>query len=376
VSPLEFRRLFPMLERTVHLASCSLGARSSALDEALTEMTEAMGRYGAPWALFEEQAQQTREYLASLLGAATEEIALLPNASTAAYQAASTIDWSKRSHLLTTYAEFPSIAHVWHAQSGRGVQVRFVGERDRAVRAEDYLSAIDDRVGLVSVPLSTYRDATRLPAAEIAAAAHRAGARVFIDAYQAIGTEPVLVGELGCDYLVGGTLKYLLGLPGAAFLYRRATDSDDEPPKLTGWFGRVNPFAFDPSTLDFADSARRFETGTPAVPALYAANAGLRLITNLDLSAVRGHIVAMCRYATERLAADGEAVRAPADPAARGAHVCLLDTTPQQVGDWLADRRIAVSPRGDVVRLSVHYYTSRNDIDTLCEHLREYRRIG
>ena len=365
----DFRRRFPALERTVHLATCSLGARSAVMDAALERMLDAMAAGGAPWPTFEDEVAGLRHRYAALVGAADGEVALMPNASIGAYQAASCLRWNERPTILTTRAEFPSVAHVWLAQAPRGARVRFVD--DPTVAA--YADAIDETTGLVSVPLVTYQDGLRPPVDRIAALAHDAGARVFVDAYQGLGTQPVDVDALGCDYLVGGSMKYLLGLPGVAFLYARAGREHDVEPQLTGWFGRREPFAFDPATLDFADGARRFETGTASVPAIYAANAGLDLIASLDLAAVRAHVDDLGRYLTGRLAGEGETIRLADRPDRRGAHVALVDPAAIALGVFMGERGIAVSPRADVVRLSLHYYTSTTDVNAFCDVLKEYR---
>jgi selenocysteine lyase/cysteine desulfurase len=180
---------------------------------------------------------------------------------------------------------------------------------------------------------------------------------------------PVDVTELGCDYLVAGALKYLAGLPGVAFLYVRDGVPAGRDPELTGWFGRVDPFAFDPRRLDFAPTARRFETGTPAVPALYAANAGLSLFAGVDLADVRRHVHRLIDRADRALTAQGERVHRAERP---GAHLGLYDADPAALAGWLAERGIAVSPRGPVVRLSFHYYNSGADVDALCQALRDH----
>ena len=362
-----FRKRFPMLEHRVHLASCSLGARSLDLDEAMSRMLDDMARHGAPWDLFEERVLRARTRFAELIGARPEQIAVLPNASVGAYQVASTLEWAQRPRVVTSTLEFPSIAHVWLAQRPRGAEVV------HAERAEEYAELIDRRTRLVSVPLTGYQDAARLPVADLVRLAHDVGAEVFVDAYQAVGTEPVDVGELGCDYLVAGTMKYLLGLPGLAFLYARSPAETDREPRLTGWFGRVDPFAFDPRTLDFPDGATRFETGTPAIPACYAADAGLGLVQDLDLAAVREHVLTLTDLTIERLTAQGERVRAlPRER--RGAHIGLLDADPGRLGHALAARGITVSPRGDIARLSFHYYNNTDDIAELCATLGEIRQ--
>ncbi len=373
VSAAAFRAGFPMLRQVVHLANCSLGARSTAVDEALRTMLATMAERGAPWDAFEEQVGLARERFAALIGAEPGQIALLPNASTGAYQVASTLDYTRRDRVLTTAEEFPSVAHVWLAQRSRGARVTFTGAGDGRVRTEDYLAALDGRTALVSVPLATYQYAERPQVAELAAAARQSGARTFVDAYQAAGVLPVDVRALGCDYLVAGTSKYLLGLPGLAFLYARDGAAGDTDPTLTGWFARREPFAFDPRRLDFPDDARRFETGTPAVPSLYAANAALRLLADLDPGAVERHVAGLRRRAAEALAGAGERLWTAQSP---GAHLALLDPDPPALARFLAGRGIAVSPRGPVVRLAFHYYNVPDDVDALCAALAEHRAGG
>jgi selenocysteine lyase/cysteine desulfurase len=362
----EFRTQFPMLRRKVHLSSCGLGARSAGLDQALARMVEDMSGGAGAWETFEGEILRARKGFAALVDADVDQVALMPNASVGAYQIASTMDWKGRPEILTTVMEFPSIAHVWLAQRPRGAEVGY------AVKAEHYAELVHRRTRLVSVPLVTYQDARRMPVADIAQAAHEAGAAVFVDAYQAVGVQPVNVDALGCDFLVAGTMKYLLGLPGLAFLYVRSPDLTDRAPRLTGWFGRPDPLAFDPTRLDFPRAATRFETGTPAVPACYAANAGLDLIDALDLTDVRRHVLRLAGVTADLLTGQGERVRA-LPPERRGAHIGLVDPDPPALAHFLATRDITVSPRGEVVRISFHYYNNADDVAALCAAVGDYR---
>ncbi|HEX5995808.1 MAG TPA: aminotransferase class V-fold PLP-dependent enzyme [Jiangellales bacterium] len=373
LAPDEFRGRFPGLADTVHLASCSQGALSAELISEVSELMWSMRTFGAPWDRWVGKVEEARAAFAASIGAATDEVAILSSASECAYQVASTQTWSDRRILLTTDMEFPSVAHVWLAQRERGAEVRHVAERDGWVPPEDLLDALDERVRLVSCPLVSYRNGARLPLAEVTARARDVGARVFVDAYQAAGVLPIDVRELDCDYLVAGSLKYLLGLPGIAFLYVRGGLTDEIAPQLTGWFGRVDPFSFDPRTLDYPATARRFEIGTPSIPSAYGAVAGLRLIRQVDPREVERHVAALVTEQTDRLLETGEQVWSPKDPGARGPQVALVDEDPVALGAWLADRRIIASPRGHVLRVSFHYYSNSADIDTFCTALADYR---
>ncbi|WP_327674547.1 MULTISPECIES: aminotransferase class V-fold PLP-dependent enzyme [unclassified Streptomyces] len=372
-TPERFRARFPSLKDTVHLASCSQGAASEHVLAALQEFQWSMRSHSAPWGEWMVQVDAARTAFAAHIGATTDEIAVVSCASEGAYQVASTLDWSHRPGLVTTDMEFPSIAHVWLAQGGRGAQVRHVADEDGIVPAAGYADAIDDSTHLVSIPLVSYRNGVRLPVAETVRAARAVGARVFIDAYQGLGVLPVDVRELDCDYLVCGALKYLLGVPGIAFLYVRGGVRDEVAPQLTGWFGRVDPFGFDPRALDFPDTARRFETGTPSIPSAYAAAAGLRTLAELDGKDVEAHIRELTAYAHQRLAEAGETLASPADPELRGPQVAFADPDPDALAGALAERRIVTSPRGTLLRVSFHYYNTLSDVDALIAALGEIR---
>jgi selenocysteine lyase/cysteine desulfurase len=376
----EFRRHFPALtdpdRGTVHLASCSHGPLSDALATALGEYQYTLREYGAPWERWMAEVDRARALFAELIHADYDEIAVLPSASNAAYQVASTQDYRARPGLVTADAEFGSIAQVWLAQQPRGAEVRHVANADGPIEPAAYRSLIDEHTALVSVPLVAYRTGARLPVAEILACARTAGARTVIDAYQGAGVEPVDVRELDCDYLISGTLKYLLGLPGMAFLYARAGLTDPVAPAQTGWFGRVEPFALDTRTLDHPGHARRFESGTPSVPAAYGAVAGMSLIAELDPKRVGAHIADLSAQLDQVLREQGETLASPRDPQWRGPVVAIVDTDPYALCAELARERIVASPRADFVRLSLHYFNSSADIDRVAAAIARYRRGG
>ncbi|MGI8578192.1 MAG: aminotransferase class V-fold PLP-dependent enzyme [Nocardioidaceae bacterium] len=372
-TPEEFRRRFPSLTDTVHLASCSQGALSDTLATALLEFQYTMREYGAPWSRWMEEVDTARALFAGMIGADVDDVAVVSCASAAAFQVASTQDWRHRPCIVTTEMEFPSVAHVWLAQQPSGAKVVYAADHDGLLDAADYEAVIDESCGLVSVPLISYRNGSRLPAKQVISAARAAGARTFVDAYQGAGVEPIDVRELDCDYLTSGTLKYMLGIPGIAFLYVRGGLADTIPPAQTGWFGRGNPFGFDPRHIDYPAHARRFETGTPSIPSAFGAVAGMRVLATLDPAAVQGHIAKLGQQLQDRLVADGERLWSPTNPQQRGPQVAVIDACPEELAGYLASRRIVTSPRGGLLRLSLHYYNTAEDIDAVIGAIRNYR---
>ncbi|MCP2323613.1 selenocysteine lyase/cysteine desulfurase [Hamadaea flava] len=366
----QMRELHPNLQYRVHLATCSIAPPSTPMTAAMHAVLAALLR--PAWTEFENTADYVREHAATLLGAATEQIALVPNVSIGAYQVASTQRWrGARRRVLVCASDFPGIAHVWLAQQVRGCEVVFVDTPPGTNPVDAYRAVLDERTAIVCAPLVTYRDGLRLPIADLARHAHAVGAKLLVDASQAVGVMPVDVASLDCDYLVTATSKYLLGLPGLALLYVRRPAAGPKP-TLTGWQARQQPFDFDPLTLDWPPSARRLETGTPAVAAIYGAVAGLQMIGRLDLSAVHQHVTGLVNHAAQRLRSRGERLTLP-NPEHRGAHLVLHDASPQTLAHWLERHNILTAPRAGILRIAFHAFNNHDDVNTLCDAIEAHR---
>jgi selenocysteine lyase/cysteine desulfurase len=321
------------------------------------------------------EIEKLRARFARFINADTDEIAIVSSASEGAYQVASSFRWDERPGVLTSALEFPSVGHVWRAQAAQGSQVHMIHDRVEALNVGAWESAINESLSLVSAPLVSYHDGARPPVKEITALAHAAGARMFIDAYQGAGVVPIDVKELDCDYLVTGSLKYMLGLAGVAFLYVKGGIVSERSPELTGWFGRLDPFAFDPELVDYPTTARRFEGGTPAVPAVYAANAGLEVLEQVDQELGYEHVLRLSDQLAAGLTDLGIRMSRPAEPEQRGPQVAIYDDDPVKLSEWLFEQGIMTAARGQLVRLSLHYYTTAEDIETTLVALRQYQAL-
>lgn len=373
-----FRDRFPSLDDRVHFASCSYAPRSTFLADALDEMLRALDGE-RPWGVFEHKVVELRRVLSELLTCEERQVSLQPNATIAAFQVANSIDGSGR-RIVASRAEFPSIVQVWKAQESRGAELVLVEHSaDPAETLDAYRRVIDERVGLVSVPALDFVSGARLPVASITALARLHGATSFCDAYQLVGTEPLSMQALGVDYLAAGAMKYLLGVPGLAFLFAREPERVQRFSELTGWQARVDPFAFDPLRLDHPDSARRFETGTPAIAPVFAALAGVRALQEIGLHRVAERIASLKLSAARRFADHGLNLQWLAPPAHTGAHLAL------RMGDaarakalerHLLNSRIQTSPRLDALRIAFHAFNRPEDVERLCESLVAARAAG
>jgi selenocysteine lyase/cysteine desulfurase len=230
---------------------------------------------------------------------------------------------------------------------------------------EAYKAVVDENTLIVPATHVCFRNGHKTDIAALTAMCHERGALVFMDDYQHTGSAPLNVRELGVDFMVTGCLKYLLAAAGIGFLYVRRELIEQLEPSVTGWFGRVNPFAFRIDALDWPDSARRFESGTPPVPSAYAALAGLRLLSEIGYDSVGEQVRRVVGRFHGLATAAGFTVRTPADPARRGALVVVQSSDAPALVARLAAEGIVASARGRGLRISFHAYNNDSDVDAV-----------
>jgi selenocysteine lyase/cysteine desulfurase len=377
-----FRSRFPILEHKIHLANCSQGPLSIDVREALERYQQSLIDQGMDWEVWMGEVQAARTEFAHLIGAEPEDVAVLSCVSDCISAIAGCLPIQGRRRVVTTVDEFPTVGHGWLAAAGHGrAEVRFVRSTDGFYPPELVEPHMGVETALLSVHLVSYNSAARQDILALAELAHAHGAYLLVDAYQALGTLSFDVRRHEVDILVCGNLKYLLGLPGIAFMYVRPGLSDELRPAATGWFGRVNPFNFDPTHLDFASGARRFDMGTPPIAAAYAALAGMRLVREAGVDQIERHVQELSRQVIAGALERGFEVASSHDVTRKGASTALrFGERSADLEHRLKERGIIVSARGDVLRIAPHLFTTPADIivalDALAEEAAETLKMG
>jgi selenocysteine lyase/cysteine desulfurase len=209
--------------------------------------------------------------------------------------------------------------------------------------------------------------------ARLADICHRKGAALVVDAYQSIGALPFDVHAAGVDFLVGGTLKWLMGGPGMAFLYARRDRIAGAHPSAIGWWAMRDPFAFDVQHVDLAPNARRFEYGTPAVAAAYTARAGIELFREIGVEVVRSRHKLLSQRLVDGALAQGWELGCVRDAERRTPIVTLRHPDPARAVDALRENGCIVDHRPGLVRLSPHHFNTEDEIDRTLELLEPLR---
>jgi kynureninase len=272
---------------------------------------------------------------------------------------------------VTERLNFPSNLYLFHALEHEGARLVTVESDDGlTVPLDRLLAAIDDRTRLVSVSHVVFKSAFMQDIAAVIRRAHEVGALVLVDLYQSAGTVPIDVRALGADFATGGSVKWLCGGPGAGYLYVRRDHWNTLRPRLTGWMAHREPFAFEDRPIDYAEDAYRFLNGSPNVPALYAARSGYEIVGEIGVEAIRAKSMRQTQYLVSLADAAGIRVAGPRDAAQRGGTVTLDVPSGHAVASTLAARDVLVDYRpGAGIRVSPHFYTSDEELDTFFREL-------
>jgi selenocysteine lyase/cysteine desulfurase len=364
-----FRSLFPIFEKKIYLSSCSQGALARPVEEAFQSFIASWHERGNPWELWVGEMEKLRAQFARLINAGSHEVAVTFSVSTALNSLASSMDYGERAGVVTSDFDFPTVGHIWLAQQRRGAKVRFARAEGRRMPLTSYEELVGRDTALVATTHVCYRNGFKTNPSALAELAHERGALLLIDAYQSMGTQPMDVKALELDFLTTGALKYLLGSPGIGFLYIKEDLIERFKPTDSGWFGQENVFAYDVHKLEYAGSARRFETGSPPIPNVYAALAALRLIEQVGLERIQRHVETLAGLLIQGIQARGLDLLTPSAPAERGPLVMIGSTDSPKLVESLGAEGILCSTRDGALRISLHYYNTRADVEAVLESL-------
>ncbi|MDX6501707.1 MAG: kynureninase [Blastocatellia bacterium] len=378
---LKWRPEFPILEKTVYLISHSLGAMPRATYDRLHEYADIWATRGVrAWAEgWWNMPVTVGNEVARIIGADSETVVMHQNVSICQSLILSCLlplpENSKRRKIVYSELNFPSVMYVYEAHArAHGLRIETVKSDDGiTVPLERILSAIDEETLLVPISHVLFKSAFLQDAQAITERAHEVGAMIVLDTYQSAGTVPFSVKDLQVDFATGGSVKWLCGGPGAGYLYVRPDLIDRLEPKTTGWMAHEHPFAFE-SELRYAPNITRFLHGSPAIPALYAAQSGYEIINQIGVGRIREKSVRQTERLISLAQEAGFRVTSPKNPAQRGGTITVWDDNAAAFTKELIRREFIVDYRpGAGVRISPHFYTKDEELELVIAELKKIR---
>jgi len=367
-----YRERFPILAETTYLINHSLGAMPAAVAERLAEYahvwaTRGVRAWGEGWWTM---PLTVGDQVGRIIGARPGTTVMHQNVAVAEAIVLSCFlpAAGERNRIVYEAENFPSVRYLYQAQP----QLDVVACDD----TEALLAAIDERTLLVPISHVLFRSAEIQDVAAITARAHAVGARVVLDCYQSAGVMPVEVERLGVDFAVGGSVKWLCGGPGNGWLYVRSDLIAELTPRFTGWQAHEAPFAFEPE-LRYAEGVARFLTGTPNVPALYAATPGYDLVEAVGPERIRAHSLHQTELLIGLAEEAGFELRSPREPSRRGGTVTVHVPDFEAVQRELGERGVICDFRpGAGIRLGPHFFTTDAELEDAVGQMRQILTSG
>ena len=354
----DYRSEFPILEHTTYLINHSLAAMPRRAEERLAEYAgtwreRGIRAWGEGWWTM---PMTVGDQVGRIVGAPAGTTVMHQNVAIAEAVVLSCFlpPDPARNRIVYERGNFPSVRYLYQAQPQLDV---VVCESD-----DEIVDAIDERTLLVPISHVLFKTGEIQDVGPIVRRAHEVGAHVILDCYQSAGIVPVDVTRLAVDFAVGGSVKWLCGGPGNGWLYIRPDLAERLEPTFTGWQAHEAPFGFE-ETMRYASGAARFLTGTPNVPAHYAATAGYDLIEEVGVERIRDNSLRQTQLLLDLADDAGFEVRSPRSDDRRGGTVTVHVPDFPAVHRELTEREILCDFRPDAgIRLGPHYFTSDDEL--------------
>ncbi|MGE0129468.1 MAG: aminotransferase class V-fold PLP-dependent enzyme [Blastocatellales bacterium] len=369
----EIRKLFPVTQNYIYLNHAAVCPISLPVYERMQEHARDLLENGA--ANFREwfaAVKHTRELAAQLINISADQIAFAPNTSAGLAMIANGIDWRAGDNIVTADCEFPANVIPWmRIKREFGVEVRMARERDCRLETEEILSLIDDRTRVVTLSFVEFASGFRNDLAAIGRYCRERDVLFVVDAIQGLGALKLDVEACAIDALSADAHKFLLGPDGVSLLYVSRRAMERVKPTLVGWQSVNNPEDYLNYDQPYALNARRFEPGALNTVGVVGLGAAIELFLQIGVEKIESYLLDLGDYLCNRLAERGYQVASSRKDEEKSAVICCRHEkhSAHDLYHRLNDRRIITTPRLGRLRISPHFYNTREEIDQLIEVL-------
>ena len=369
----EIRQLFPVTQNCIYLNHAAVAPISLPVYERMARHTRDLLEYGATH--FREwgaAVRRVRGLAAQLINAQPDEIAFAPNTSSGLAMIANGIDWRAGDNIVTADCEFPANTVPWmRIKREFGVEVRMARERDGRLETEEILALIDSRTRVVALSFVEFASGFRNDLETIGRHCRQRDVLFVVDAIQGLGALRLDVEACRIDALSADAHKFLLGPDGVAIFYVSRRAMERVRPTLVGWMSVNHPEDYLNYDQPYAPSARRFESGALNTAGVVGLGAAIELFLQTGIEKIESYLLDLGDYLCDRLTERGYEVISSRRAAEKSAVICCRSErhSAEELYQLLNERRIITTPRLGRLRISPHFYNTREEIDQLIEAL-------
>lgn len=367
------RELFPVTRRYAYLNHASVAALPRPVVEAMTGYLTEQGQHGSEALLdWDADAERIRQVAACFVGAHRDEIVFTSSISHGLNIVAAGLDWEPGDNLICADTEFVANVYPWTNLRRCGVEVRFAPARENRILVEEVAALMDRRTRLVAISLVEFSTGYRNNLGALADLCHERGAYLSVDGIQGLGALRFSVDQTPVDFLAAHAAKWMLGPIGGAFLYVRRDLLPKLDPVMTGWRSVVHRDDYFRYDSPLREGGERFEAGSLNSAGLVGMEAAIELLLSVGLDRIEARILALTDYLVSGLRDRSCTITSPiAHRGERSGIICFRhpDVDPATVAERLRAAEVLVSLRGNVIRVSPHFYNNEEDLDRLLDVL-------
>jgi cysteine desulfurase/selenocysteine lyase len=373
VDPEKIRELFPVTQHYAYLNHASVAALPRPVIEATTDYL-AERQAGGSQALvqWDDTLERVRKISARFIGAQRDEIVFTGSVSHGLNIVAAGLDWRPGDNLICAETEFPANIYPWTNLRRRGVEVRFAPASDNRILVSDVAGCMDSRTRLVAISFVEFGTGYRNDLNALAHLCHKQGAYLCVDGIQGLGALQFDVNQTPADFVATHAAKWMMGPIGAGFLYVRRDLLSRLDPVMTGWRAVVDREDYYRCDSPLRSSGERFEPGSLNVAGLLGMQAAIELLLSVGLGQIEDRIMALTEALIAGLQGCDCILCTPiADRSERSGIICFRhpSTGTAALATRLQEAGVIISLRGDVIRVSPHFYNTEADLERLLEAL-------
>ena len=376
------RAVMPAAERCAYLDHAAMSPLPRPTAEAYEKWLKEAVEIGGPvWGAWVKGVERMRATAARLIGADSDEIALVGNTTAGISLIAEGFEWKPGDNVVTLADEFPSNVYPWMNLESRSVETRRVPtDVSGRLDLERLAEACDERTRIVTVSWIGFATGYRHDVAKIVEIAHKRGALMFLDAIQGLGVFPLDVNELGIDFIAADGHKWLLGPEGAGIAYIRRENLNRLRPLGPGWHSVVPGQDYTHIELNLRNAAARYEGGSQNNAGFLALGAGLELLSDFGAESLAASVIDITEKACERLAKIGATIVSDRRMDHRGGQQRsgivsfeLPGLDPMALKRHAKGQDVIFGCRAGRLRISPHAYNNEEDLDRLVEVLTSFK---
>jgi selenocysteine lyase/cysteine desulfurase len=321
---------------------------------------------------FYTHADRVRAQCAQLINANADEVTFTKNTSEGISLVANGLTWQNGDNVVTSNVEFPANMYPWQALRERGVQVRMVLEEDGRIPIERLVEAIDSRTRVLAISSVQYASGFRTDLATLGEYCQSKGVFLSVDAIQSLGAFPIDVKAMNIDFLAADGHKWLCAPEGAGIFYVRKELQGHLRPTTIGWMSMKNPNNFGKYQFEFAESAKRYDSGSYNLAGVYGLGGAVELVHQIGVENIAQRVIHLTERLTTGLRDKGYRVissRHPSEASGIVAFISDIHDHEKIQRHLQAEHRIVIAVRSGRLRASPHFYNSEREIDQLIQAL-------